>query len=56
VPVLAVLVKFRYFKVTPLVKLAATFNTPTLPVLLLATTLTWFCATELAVGPMIVTA
>jgi hypothetical protein len=56
VPEVAVLVKFRFFKVIPLVELVATFKTPTLLVLIFATMLTWFCATELAVGPTTVTA
>jgi len=56
VPEDAIFVKFRFFRVTPLVALVATFNTPTVPVLLFATMLTWFCATELADGPTTVTA
>jgi hypothetical protein len=55
VPTFAVLVKFRFLKVMPLVAPEATFKTPILLVLLNATILTWFCATELAVGPTTVT-
>jgi hypothetical protein len=40
VPEVAVLVKFRFFKVIPLVELVATFKTPTLLVLIFATMLT----------------
>ena len=55
VPEVAILVKFKFFKVMPLVALVPTFKTPTLPALMFATMLTWFCATELAVGPTTVT-
>lgn len=52
VPDVARLVKFKFFRVIPWVLDVAMFTTPLVP---LATILTWFCATEEAAGPTIVT-